>query len=96
VSTSPSPFDAGRAWRLDERVALRPEPFGALLYHYGTRRLSFLKSATMAAVVAALGEQPSARAACQAAGVPPAALPDYERALAALAASKMITERDAA
>jgi putative mycofactocin binding protein MftB len=50
----------------------------------------------MAAVVAALGEQPSARAACRAAGVPPAALPDYERALAALAASKMITEREAA
>ena len=29
-----------RPWRLDDRVAVRPEPFGALLYHFGTRRLS--------------------------------------------------------
>ena len=31
------------AWRLHPQVALRPEPFGALLYHFGTRRLSFLQ-----------------------------------------------------
>ena len=30
-------------WRLDDAVSLRPEPFGALAYHFGTRRLSFLK-----------------------------------------------------
>ncbi|MFK4106885.1 mycofactocin biosynthesis chaperone MftB [Streptomyces sp. NPDC019531] len=28
-------------YRCSRRVALRPEPFGALAYHYGTRRLSF-------------------------------------------------------
>jgi (+)-trans-carveol dehydrogenase len=28
---------AGRTWRLDQRVAVRPEPFGALLYQLGTR-----------------------------------------------------------
>ena len=52
-------------------MAVRPEPFGALLYHFGTRRLSFLKNATMLAVVRSLGEHPSARAACAAAGVQP-------------------------
>ena len=86
-------FDLDRPWRLDERVAVRPEPFGALLYHFGTRRLSFLKNATMLAVVRSLGEHPSARAACAAAGIQPASLAAYERGLAILAESHMITSR---
>jgi putative mycofactocin binding protein MftB len=72
---------------------MRPEPFGALLYHFGTRRLSFLKNQTVLAVVRSLADHPSARAACFAAGVRDADLPAYARALAALADSKMITER---
>jgi putative mycofactocin binding protein MftB len=86
-------FDLDRAWQVDPRVSLRPEPFGALLYHFGTRRLSFLKNQTVLAVVRSLADHPSARAACLAAGVPEADLPAYTRALAALASSKMITER---
>ena len=39
------PFDGDARWRLHPRVALRPEPFGALAYHYGNRRLIFLKHA---------------------------------------------------
>jgi putative mycofactocin binding protein MftB len=95
VSTSQvgAEFDLDRAWQLDERVALRPEPFGALLYHFGTRRLSFLKSQRVLTVVKALAEQPSARAACASAGVPEAELPVYARALATLANSNMIKER---
>ena len=62
-------FDLERGWTLDPQVALRPEPFGALAYHFGTRRLSFLKSRTLLSVVESLSEQPSARAACAAAGV---------------------------
>ncbi len=31
---------------LHPQVALRPEPFGALAYHYGNRRLIFLKHPT--------------------------------------------------
>ncbi len=54
---------------LDAQVALRPEPFGALAYHFGTRRLSFLKTRKLLAVVEGLGEHPSGRAACVAAGV---------------------------
>jgi mycofactocin biosynthesis protein MftB len=89
-------FDLDRPWRLDERVAVRPEPFGALLYHFGTRRLSFLKNHRMLAVVTALADQPSARAACTAAGVGEGELPVFAKALATLAESKMIAERSVA
>jgi mycofactocin biosynthesis protein MftB len=86
-------FDLDRAWCLDDRVAVRPEPFGALLYHYGTRRLSFLKNPTVLTVVRSLAEHPSARLACESAGVSAQALPAYERALATLARSAVIRER---
>jgi mycofactocin biosynthesis protein MftB len=86
-------FDLDRAWCLDDRVAVRPGPFGALLYHFGTRRLSFLKNSTVLAVVRSLACHPSARSACATAGVAPAALPARERALATLAESHMIRER---
>lgn len=81
------------AWRLDERVSIRPERFGALLYHFGTRRLSFLKSPILLDVVRGLAEQPSARVACVHAGVPTEELDHYRAALAALAASRMIRRR---
>ena len=54
-------FDLDRPWCLDDRVAVRPEPFGALLYHFGTRRLSFLKNTTVLAVLRELAEHPTAR-----------------------------------
>ena len=83
-------FDLERAWALDPQVALRPEPFGALAYHFGTRRLSFLKSRRLLAVVEGLEASESARAACAAAGVSEAELPRYARALEALADTGMI------
>ena len=95
MSTEPPArsFDLDGAWRLDERVAIRPERFGALLYHFGTRRLSFLKSPVLLAVVRGLVEQPSARAACAGAGVAEDELPRYRAALGALASSRMIRPR---
>jgi mycofactocin biosynthesis protein MftB len=81
------------SWTLAPHVALRTEPFGALAYHYGTRRLSFLKSPVLVDVVRSLAEHPSAREACRAAGVAAAELPRYERALAALEQSGMIRPR---
>jgi mycofactocin biosynthesis protein MftB len=89
-------FDLDRAWALDEKVALRPEPFGALAYHFGTRRLSFLKTRKLLAVVEGLAVQPSGRAACLSAGVTEAELPAYAQALGTLVASGMIGERRAA
>ena len=35
-------FDPASAYALHPQLALRPERFGALAYHYGNRRLTFL------------------------------------------------------
>jgi putative mycofactocin binding protein MftB len=83
------PFDSASRYQLDEAVALRPEPFGALAYHYGSRRLTFLRSPRLADLVRGLGEHPSVDAAL-AAEVPVAQRPSYRRALASLAASGFI------
>ncbi|MFZ0833219.1 MAG: mycofactocin biosynthesis chaperone MftB [Mycobacterium sp.] len=83
-------FDAASAWRLHPQVAVRQEPFGALLYHFGTRKLSFLKDRTILAIVRSLDEHPDARAACRAAGVDVGAERPYLRALEVLAESKML------
>ena len=86
------PIDLERPWRVGPQVALRPEPFGALAYHFGTRRLSFIKTRKLLAVVQALAEQPSGREACRVAGVSDSELPTYTRALETLASSGMIEE----
>ena len=49
-----APFEPGLGYG-STRVALRPEPFGALAYHYGTRRLSFLKAPDLVELVRGLG-----------------------------------------
>ena len=85
-------FDPDRPWRLHPQVALRDESFGALAYHYGTRRLMFLKSPTLVALVSALDQHESAAAAIDAV-VPEAERPIYRRALARLAASEVIDAR---
>jgi putative mycofactocin binding protein MftB len=90
---APTDFDPSLPWRRARSVALRPEPFGALVYHFGNRKLSFLKSKTLVAVVETLAEHPSADATLVACGVPDAQLPAYRRALADLARSQMIEER---
>jgi mycofactocin biosynthesis protein MftB len=86
-------FDAERPWQRARSVALRPEPFGALVYHFGNRKLSFLKSKTLVTVVESLAEHPSATAALAACGVPEAQRPSYVKALADLARSSMIEPR---
>ncbi len=89
-------FTLDGAWRVHPRVAVRPERFGALLYHFDTRKLSFLKSPAMLEVLRQLDSAPSARAACELAGVSAAELPRYATALGTLAASSMICERECA
>jgi len=86
-------FDVDAAWQLHPQVSIRPERFGALLYHFGTRRLSFLKNPTLVSVVEALTTHRSARTACVASGVPASEMPTYVQALATLAASETICER---
>ena len=80
-------------WALSPSVALRPEPFGALAYHFGNRKLTFLKTPVLVTVVRALGEQPDARSALTAAGVPGAQHTAYEGALRGLAAADVIRPR---
>jgi putative mycofactocin binding protein MftB len=82
-------FDAQRPWKLDPQVALRDEAFGALAYHYGTRRLVFLKSRHLVDVVRGLDSASSASAAI-AAVVDPDEVTTYEAALSRLAASEII------
>lgn len=87
-------FDLERAWRLDGQVAIRPERFGALAYHFGTRRLSFLKTRKLLAVVQALADEASAREACRTAGVTEQELPAYARALETLHETGMLVAGD--
>ncbi|MCW2622684.1 MAG: mftB [Frankiales bacterium] len=84
-----------RAWDVHPQVAVRPESFGALLYHFGTRRLSFLKDPRLLAVVQGLKDAPSARVACTNAGLSETQLPSFGKALQTLADTDMISERTA-
>jgi putative mycofactocin binding protein MftB len=83
-----------RGWRVAPQVAVRPEPFGALVYHFGTRRLTFLKSRLMFDVVSTLDHHDTAREACRAVGIDELELPRYERALSTLAETGMIVAAD--
>ena len=85
----PPSFDAAARYRLDSQVALRPEPFGALAYNYGSRRLTFLRSELLADVVRALDRYESADAALSAL-VPEQQRGSYKRALASLFDSRFI------
>ena len=86
-------FDLNRAYRLSPAATLRPEPFGALAYHFGNRRLSFLKSRQLVTVVRLLESHDSAADALAAAGVPVQQRRRYAAALAALADSEVIDAR---
>jgi putative mycofactocin binding protein MftB len=92
-------FDAGLAYEMHPQVALRPERFGALAYHYGNRRLTFLKAAALVDVVSSLADHASAHDAVVAAvgdGDDPstrARRAAYEKALAGLQTSEVIRVR---
>jgi putative mycofactocin binding protein MftB len=87
-------FDPTRTWRLHPQVAVRPEPFGALLYHFGTRKLSFLKNRTILAVVESLDEHPTVASALAAAGVGHDQEAPYLHALSVLVASNMLVRKE--
>jgi mycofactocin biosynthesis protein MftB len=86
-------FDLDCPYRLSPAATLRPEPFGALAYHFGNRRLSFLKSRQLVTVVRLLDSHDSAAEALDAAGVPAGQRARYAAALAALAESEVIDAR---
>lgn len=78
---------------LDPRVAVRPEPFGALAYHYGNRRLIFLKHPDVVMVVKALETHPDVRSTLAACGISPQRWPTFVAALSSLYASEIVRER---
>ncbi|HEY5880597.1 MAG TPA: mycofactocin biosynthesis chaperone MftB [Nakamurella sp.] len=93
-AAGPAPFGPDLPYELHPAVEVRPEPFGALLYSFKTRRLSFLKDPDLVTVVRTLADHPTASAACRAAGIiDPIRLTMFERALATLAATETIRER---
>ena len=79
-----------RRLRLHPRVAVRPEPFGALAYHYGNRRLNFLRSPDLVRLVNEVGNHPTVEAALVACDIAPSRWPSFSRALASLAASDFL------
>ncbi len=85
----PVEFDPERPWRLHPRVALRPEPFGALAYHYDNRRLNFVRSHDLVALLETLGDHPTVTAAVEAAVAEPRR-PAFVKALANLAAGDFL------
>lgn len=59
-------FDPSAKWERSPKIGLRPEPFGALAYHFDTRRLVFLKSPKLVELVDGLVDHESADAAIDA------------------------------
>jgi putative mycofactocin binding protein MftB len=86
----------GEPWMLSPSVALRPEPFGALAYHFGNRKLTFLRRPELVTVVRTLGDEPDVRTALVKAGVPASQHEAYLGALRGLAAADMIRPRKGA
>ena len=93
MSTVDLSFDAARAYRLDPAVALRPEPFGALAYHYGNRRLTFLRSPDLVALVRDVEHHDSVDQALAVSGIDPARWPVFRKALASLAEAEVLRAR---
>jgi mycofactocin biosynthesis protein MftB len=88
-----SGFASGLAYELHPQVALRREPFGALAYHFGNRRLTFVRSFELVELVERLGEHASVAAAFDALELCDERRLSMERALAALERSEVIRAR---
>lgn len=85
-------FDPARAYEKHPQVAIRQEAFGGLAYHYGNRRLVFLKAPELVALVESLGNFPTAAEALNEC-VPGPRRPSCEQALSSLLASGVIRAR---
>ncbi len=82
-----------RAWSVSPAVALRAEPFGALAYHFGNRRLTFIKRPELVAVINRLQESADLRQALDEAGVPEARWNQFAEAIERLASTDMVRSR---
>jgi putative mycofactocin binding protein MftB len=82
-----------RPYELHPQVALRPEPFGALAYHYGNRRLVFLRKPEVVTVVRGLAGHATLADALRAAEVDERRWPSFLKALSGLETSEIVRER---
>jgi len=81
-----------RRLALDPQVALRPEPFGALAYHYGNRRLIFLKHPDVLRVVHALADHDTVADTLRACAITESRWPAFVSALESLVDSGLLRE----
>ena len=96
IPLDPAPLDPAlleRALELHPQVAVRPEPFGALAYHYGNRRLVFLKHPDMVTVATALAQHPTLGDTLHACGIASSRHAAFARAFAGLLSSEIVRER---
>ena len=87
-------LDPARGYALHPQVGLRDEKFGALAYHYGNRRLTFLNDERLVAVVRTAAEHADLDTALAAAGVGTRQRPAYLAALTRLADCEVLVARD--
>ncbi len=78
---------------LHPQVALRPEPFGALAYHYDTRRLVFLKHPDVVRVVRSLADHETVADTLTACEIDERRWAAFDRALTSLYESEMLHDR---
>ena len=81
------------AYQVSPQVALRPEPFGALAYHYGNRRLVFLRKPELVELLRGLEGHDSLADALAASGIATTRWPSFVKALSNLEESEIIRAR---
>jgi len=77
-------------YALHPQVGLRDEAFGALAYHYGNRRLTFLNDERLVAVVRTAADHDDITSALDAAGVPEGQRAVYLKALERLREAEVL------
>ena len=78
-------------YALHPQVGLRDEAFGALAYHYGNRRLTFLNDARLVTVVRTVADHDDVESALSAVGIPDQQRPAFLKALQRLADAEILT-----
>lgn len=80
-------------YELHPQVAVRPEPFGALAYHYGNRRLVFLRKPELVDLLNRLTDHTTLADALEGSGIAERRWPTFVTALESLEASEIIRVR---